>query len=114
MSTIKIINEKPITMAEVREELAKIQKKNKELNFRANKTYTYLQEFSKLSSNKTKELISKVESLKIPRLKEDHIVKIADTLPKYPEEVKALLSGFTITLTNENAKKIAEAVKSFC
>lgn len=100
-------------MAEVKDELAKIQKKEEELNFRSNKTYAYLQEFSKYSLTKTKELIAKIEGLKIPRLKEEHIVKIVDTLPKYPEEVKVLLSGYTITMTNESAKKIADAVKSF-
>jgi DNA-directed RNA polymerase subunit F len=113
MTTIKILNEKPVSMAEVKDELSKIQKKQEELNFRANKTYTYLQEFSKLSLNKSKELITKIEALNVSRLKEEHIIKIVDTLPRHTAEVKALLSGFTITLSNENAKKIADTVNSF-
>jgi len=113
MTSIKIIDEKPITMAEVKEALAKINKKEGELNYRANKTYAYLQEFSKFSLSKSKELREKIEGLKIPRLKEEHVVKIVDTLPKHGEEVKTLLSGYTITITKENAKKIADAVSSF-
>jgi len=114
MTNVKIIEEKPVMMAEVRDELSKIQKKSGELNFRANKTHAYLQEFSKLSLPKAKELSGIVEGLKIPRLKEEHIVKIIDTLPKHPEEVKNLLSGYTITISKESAKKIADAVVSFC
>ena len=113
MSNIKVIEEKPITMAEVKDELAKVKKKAGELNYRANKTYAYLQEFSKFPLNKSKELIAKIEGLGIPRLKEEHVVKIVDTLPKHPDEVKSLLSGYTITMTKENAKKIADAVASF-
>lgn len=110
MASFKIIKENPVTMAEVKDELSKIQKKVGELNFRSNKTYAYLQEFSKLSTKKSKELFEEILKLEIPRLKEDHIVKIVDTLPKSAEEIKSLLSGFTITITNENAKKIADKV----
>jgi len=106
----KILSEKPVIMAEVKDELSKIQKKAGELNFRANKTFDYLKEHSKGSASKAKELYVKIEGLGVPRLKEEHIVKIVDTLPKYPEEVKALLSGYTITVSNDNAKKIADAV----
>ena len=114
MSDIKILEEKPITMADVKDELSKIKKKKGELNYRANKTYDYLQEFTKLSQPKTAELIQKIYALKVPRLKEEHIVKIVDTLPKYPEEVKLLLSGYTITISQESAKKIADTVKEYC
>ncbi|MFT4344015.1 MAG: hypothetical protein ACMXYE_04695 [Candidatus Woesearchaeota archaeon] len=112
MTSIKVISEKPIAMAEVKENLASIQKKGGELNFRANKTFDYLQEFGGPSVAKVRDLIAKIEGLNIPRLKEEHIIKIVDTLPKYPEEVKALLSGYTLTITNDNAKKIADVVSS--
>ncbi|MCB9359183.1 hypothetical protein H6503_04590 [Candidatus Woesearchaeota archaeon] len=113
MASVNILNQTPVTMAEVKDELTKIQKKAGELNYRANKTLAYLQEFSKLSTAKSKELREKIEGLNIPRLKDEHIVKIVDTLPKFQEEVKSLLSGYTITITNDNAKKIADTVSSF-
>ena len=113
MASFNIINEKPVTMAEVKDELSKIQKKSGDLNFRANKTYAYLQEYSKLSTKKAKELFSALVALEIPRLKEEHIVKIVDTMPKHAEEVKALLTGYTITVTNDNAKKISDKVSEY-
>ena len=40
-----ILNEEPMSMAELKEELDKIKKRDKELNFRANRTEEYLQHF---------------------------------------------------------------------
>lgn len=113
MANVKILKEQPISMAEVKDELSKIEKKAGELNYRANKTNAFLQDFVKLSMPKAKELAEKIHGLNIPRLREEHIIKIVDTMPKYAEEVKALLSGYTLTVTNENAKKIADMVKEF-
>lgn len=113
MGKVTILNEQPMSMAEVKDELGKIMKKKEELNFRANKTYDYLKEFSKLSNAKAKELREKIEALNIPRLKDEHIVKIVDTMPKAAEEVKVLLSGYTITISQDNAKKIADVVTEY-
>lgn len=107
-----ILEEKPITMAELKEELDKIKKK-KELNFRASKAQEYLSQFSKHDYNKVKELIEKINKLKIPRLKEEHIVKIIDVLPTRLDDLKSLLQGYTITIKNENMKKIVEVIKQF-
>ncbi len=109
----EILEEKPITMAELKEELNKIKKKNKELNFRAGKTQEYLSQFSKYDYNKIKGLIDKIEKLKIPRLKEEHIVKIVDILPTTLDDLKALLQGYTVTIKAENMKKVVEVVKRF-
>ncbi len=113
MSTSGILEEKPITMTELKEELEKIKKKNKELNFRANKTQEYLSQFSKYDYNKAKELIDKINKLNIPRLKEEYIAKIVDILPTTLDDLKSLLQGYTVTIKNENMKKIVEVVKQF-
>ena len=42
---IKIIEEKPITLAEMKRNLVDIEKRDKELNFRANKVKGYLENF---------------------------------------------------------------------
>ncbi len=108
----KIIEEKPVSMAELKAEITKIKKKG-ELNFRAEKTEEYLNQFTILDSKKAAELRAKLDKLKIPRLKEEHIVKIMDLLPGSVEELKSTLSGYTVTITNDNLKKIAEAIKEF-
>ncbi len=107
----EIISEKPIGIGELKKELENIKKRDKELNFRAARTEEYLQHFSILKNSE--ELFKKIEALKIPRLKEQHIIKIIDIMPKTVEELKTILQGYTITVNNENLKKIAEAINKF-
>lgn len=111
MTQPQILNEEPITMAEVKEEITKIRKKSDELNFRAERTEEYLNQFVELGPKKSKELKEKLTELNIPRLKAEHIIKIVDLAPTTADEIKSILSGYTLTVTNENLKKIAEAVK---
>ncbi len=105
---IEIISERPISISELKQELETIKKRDKELNFRALRTEEYLQHFTE--SKGQAELHKKLESLSIPRLKDIHIVKIVDILPKTVDELKTILQGYTITVNNENLKKIIETV----
>ncbi len=98
-------------MAEVKEDLSKIEKD--ELNIRVNKTVEYLNQFAKLSYKDSKALVEKLTKLKVPRLKEEHICKIVDVLPISIEELKSALQAYTITINNENLKKIVNSVKEF-
>lgn len=109
----EILNSKPITMAELKEELGKISKRDKELGFRANKTAQYLDSFPGLNHKKAEELRTKLEGLKISRLKEEYVVKIVDTMPATVDELKALLQAYVVTISNEDLKKITEAVNEF-
>jgi DNA-directed RNA polymerase subunit F len=109
----EIIKETPITMAELKDEIDKIKKKSEKLNFRAEKTEEYLGQFTILDSKKSAELKEKLEKMGIPRLKEEHITKIVDLLPVSPEEIKSVLHAYTVTITNDNLKKIAECIKDF-
>lgn len=107
------ISETPITMAELKEELKKLKKRDIELNMRANKTEEYLNKFSALDSKKATELTKKIVSLNIPRLKENHIVKIIDLLPKTVDDLKLILQGYTLTVSKDNLSKVIGAVKDF-
>ena len=108
-----IVEEKPITLVELKEELTKIKKRDNELNFRANKTHDYLDVFAKVSPQKAEELEKKLEKLGIPRLKDVHIKKIVDLLPQTLEDLKVILQGYTITVNNDNMKKIVAIVNEF-
>ena len=107
----EIISEKPLGMGDLKKEIEKIKKRDKELNFRALRTEEYLQHFTILKD--LDELFKKIESLKVPRLKEQHIIKIIDILPKTVDELKVILQGYTITVNNENLKKIVDTVDKF-
>ena len=109
----KIISETPIGMNDVREELAKIKAKDGELSFRSQKTSDYLEQMITLSSGQAKELFKSISKLEVPRIKEQHIHKLIDILPVTSKDVKTVLQGYNVTVTNENLKKIADAIAEF-
>ncbi len=90
-----------------------IKKRDGELNFRAGKTEEYLNYFATLKAKEADELAQKIRDLEIPRLKEEHIIKIIDLLPDDIEEVKLTLQGYPLTVTKENIKKIADVVSKY-
>lgn len=113
MTKPKILDEEPMSIPEVKAALAKIKERDEALTFRGNKTEDYLNQFAVLSQKKAEELAAKLEKLKIPRLKEIHIKKIIDVMPKTAKEVKIVLQGYTITVKQEHMKKIGEVVAEF-
>jgi|SRR3989344_2519207 len=110
MTSIEIINEVPLTMAEVKDKLKELKSKEKELPVRLNKTMDYLNQFVKKDSKKAEEIKKRLESLDISRLRDRHIVKIIDVMPKDIESLKAIFSGENVTLKQEDLKKILDGV----
>ena len=106
----ELIKEKPLTMVEVQDELKRIKKRDEELNFRANKTEENLNSILFIDSKLGKTITKKLTDLKLPRVKEVHIAKIIDTLPRSVEELKVILQGYTITVNADNLKKIVSVV----
>ena len=109
----QLIEEQALTMSEVKEHLGKIKKRDGELNFRANKTEENLNAVVTISAAKAKELKKKLEELEIPRFKDIHICKLVDTIPQTVDELKVIMQGYTITVTNDNLKKIVEVTKEY-
>ena len=109
MSTFKIIEERPIDLTELKGELDAIKKRDKDLGFRSNRTQEYLDQIGVKGDKKA--LIKKLDDLKVPRLKDLHIVKIVDNNPSTVEELKMVLQGYPLTVNADNLKKIVEALK---
>lgn len=109
----EILEEKEMSLYEVKEEIAKIKKREEEVNFRVQKTDEYLNTFTTLTNKQYKELVEKLQKLEIPRLNDKHIFKIVDILPKTIEELKVVMQGYPLTINNDNIKKIAKAIKDF-
>jgi DNA-directed RNA polymerase subunit F len=105
-----IVSEAPVTMAKLKEDLEKVKARDGELNFRAGKTEEYLNQFVSIDSKKAEELMKKIEALNIPRLKNEHMIKITDLLPKTADELKTILQGYTVSVTKENMAKIVAVV----
>ena len=107
----EIVTEEPISMSDVKVEIES-GSKEEEVNLRVQKVKDYLEKFNVISQSKAKELEKKIEALKLGRLDLVHIKKIVDLLHVTAEDVKNILKGYTITISQENAKKIAETVEA--
>ncbi len=113
MTDVELTNETPISLVEMREDLMKLKKRDKELNFRANKTLEYLTKITKSNLKEVLELKDKLGKLDIGRLKEKYIIKIVDILPKDLDSLRAVFAGEGVTLKQEDLNKILETVKPY-
>ncbi|MBS3138510.1 hypothetical protein J4207_02280 [Candidatus Woesearchaeota archaeon] len=107
----ELVQEQPVPLAEVKEELERIKARDGQLGFRATKCEEYLQEFSLLGSTKTRALQKKIAELEISRIKFEHVTMIVDLMPKTADDVKLLFQGATVSLTRKDYERIAEAVQ---
>lgn len=113
MPHIEIIEEKALTMAEMKEAIEKIEKRDKELGTRTKKTKDYLDHFLKGRNIKFKEYKEKLEKLGISRIKDKQIAKIIDLRPSDASALRSIFIGENITLKQEDINKLLEAIKEF-
>ncbi|MFP4118932.1 MAG: hypothetical protein ACLFTH_02650 [Candidatus Woesearchaeota archaeon] len=113
MAKPTIIDKRPMSIAEVKDVIKKVHERDGELSFRAGKTEEYVNDTAALSKTKSKELVKKIQGLEIPRLKDHQILKIVDLMPQSQEQLKVLLSGFNITVSKDNLKKIMDVVEDY-
>lgn len=111
MPTPRFIEEKPLTLADVKASFIAIEKRDKELTYLSNKTKEYLNNFAMLTHEKKEELHKKLEELKLTRLKEEQICKIIDFLPKDLDELKTVLQSYPLSLPKKDQEAIVKTVK---
>jgi len=109
MANLEVINENSLNIYELKDKMDSIKKRDGALTPRGIKTYNYISKFVKKDFKKLKE---KLIELNISRLKDKHINKIIDILPKDIEELKSILSGENLTLKQEDLTKIIETIKN--
>ena len=109
MSQARVIEEKEISLSEVKAKLAKVKKK-RELGIRATKTEEYLNHFDIISIDQVKELKIAFEAADVPRLRDRHINRLIDIMPEDVDSVKVILSGENLTIKPEHLKKIVEVL----
>ena len=109
----KIISQTPMTLAELKEEVEKMKGKEKEPSIRVTRMEDYLNSFVEITPQQGKELRAAISKLAINRLKEEHICKIVDLLPKTASELKVIMQGYALSLTNDASSKIIEAINEF-
>jgi DNA-directed RNA polymerase subunit F len=75
------------------------------------KIIDFIKKFSKLSPKDAKELRQEIDSLGNIKIRPEYSVKIVDLLPETVEELNKIFVD--VTLEDDEANKILEAVKKF-
>lgn len=97
-----INNSQPLSLAEVKHYM-----KNTENEV----MHAYLKEFCHIEPAEAKKLADEIRALNSPKVREEHIVKILDFLPKDAEEVNKIFVD--VSLTEEEANTFTAIVKKY-
>jgi DNA-directed RNA polymerase subunit F len=104
-----------ITISEAREIMEKIVSKRQEeaeLLFETRRALRHLRNFSKLPAEKAKALAEELE--KLPQVgRHDLAIKIADLMPRIPDEVRVIYAKERMTLTPEQIEEIIEVIDKY-
>ncbi len=109
ISDFDIVEEKYVSLPEVKEILEPIEEKTIEQK----KALRHAKAFSKLKKEKAMELKKELEGLEMRKLKEHHVAKIIDILPKDMEDLKLILEDSVTSFTAEELQKIFEVVSKY-
>lgn len=97
-----IIDLKPLSMAEANE-LAEAAE-NEEIT-------GFIKKFAKLNAKEAKELRKELEDSEIMKIKDEHIVKILDTLPEDAVDLNKIF--IDVSLDEDEITKILDIVKKY-
>ncbi len=97
-----ILSKKPLSIVEVNDYM-----KDKEAN---EVVIEYLKRFGKMSKDKTNKIKEALTTLNNPKIKEEHIIRVIDFLPKDQEDINKIF--LDASLNEEEARAILEIVKN--
>mgnify|MGYP002725728831 CR=1 FL=1 len=109
----QFVEEKSLSLVDAKVILDKIQKRDEEMNYLSNKAKEYLDNFTILSTKKKEELQKNLQDINLTRLKEEHIMKIIDFLPKTVEDLKTVLQAYPLSMPKKDQEAIVKVVKDF-
>ena len=98
-----ILSKKPVTIAEAKSLAGDVAEKRA--------VHGYFKTFGKMKKADADKLVGELRALNNPKLKEEHLVKIADFLPQDLEDVNKIVSD--AGLTEEEANAILAIVKKY-
>lgn len=100
----------PITFARALE-ILEDRKEEKELEFEQRLSYDYVQKFSKLSSDKSKELID--DLLEIPKLRKHQAVILTNNMPETKQDIRLIFAKERTSLEEDTIGKILDIIDDY-
>ncbi|MFN4133562.1 MAG: RNA polymerase Rpb4 family protein [Candidatus Hadarchaeales archaeon] len=105
----RVVEEKPVTLAEVREILES--QKKQEMDYAQRLSYDYAQKFAKVDAKTARKIHEELAAL--GKLRENHIVTIIDLMPEAEEDLELVFYKERVGLTEEDFKKILEILDKY-
>ncbi len=113
MPAPQFIEQTPLSLQKVKEIIGNIEKRDGELGFFSTRVRDYMQDFVQGSQDKSDKLYKKLQALGLTRLKEEHMAKIADFLPRDANELKVVLSAYPLSIPKKDQDAIVATVAEF-
>lgn len=108
----EVVSEELLTLAEVKEILSRIAEERRdqglEIGYGFRKALHHADQFSKVSGEKSRELINRL--LELEKMKPVIAVRIADILPQSRDEIRSIYAKEKYTLSNEELDQILDYV----
>ena len=110
---MKLLSEKPVTMAEVNELLEKRHKEAGEhFSYEQQNTLDYSAKFKeRLTPAKARDLRKELEEMGF--LTDAQMISILDILPKKEDVAKSILTGEKLEATEDQIKEVVKTVKKY-
>ena len=105
----QFVEEKPLSFADVKVILTALEKRDIEFNYLSKKSKDYLEAFP--PTEKREELHQKLMGLNLTRLKEEHLMKIIDFLPRTVNDLKIVLSAYPLSLPKKDQESIVQVIQ---
>ena len=103
--------EQYLSLAEVKALLEREERDRKDLSVEQRYALMHAQSFSKLAIEQTKALVA--ELLQVEMMTPGNAFKLADLLPKHPDDVRAVFAKERFSLSKEDVDKVIEIVSKY-
>jgi len=110
MSNYDILSQKVVSNSQVLDIVSA--KPEEDLTYREEKILEYVKKLEPTNLKNFQKIFDELLALEIPRLGEEHIIKIIDLKPKNGTELRAIVSNSGTVIVDENATKILDVLKS--
>lgn len=104
-----IEEKRTVTVAEAKEILKEVKRQN----YVQKQALEYASKFSKMTTSKAKKLTDELLEAGIPRIKDRHLVKLVDLMPKTHDEMRAIFAKEEIAFTKQDMDKVLEILEKY-
>jgi len=111
MASPHFLEEKPLSLVDVKHILEKTESRDTQLNHLSGKVKDYLSLFVEFSPKKKEELRQQLVDLQLTRLKEEHMIKIIDFLPRTLNDLKIVLQAYPLSLPKKDQESIVQVIQ---